>query len=283
MNGSDTPAIVTPLLLVGIAVVTPLALRLLGVLPTWPRRVVLAVGVAAGAVATLLPTGALAACLAGIDVLAVLTVGAMLPEVAQRARPESLLAVLVLGYLLIGSMAICVWRSGIDPLSVGPTISELTAVHFHYAGVGALTIAVLTYRALAGRRGELAAAAGIAGVAVGPALVAAGFAVWRPLLAVGAVVLAGGVLVVSAVTLLARLPGAMWGPQRLLLTCAALAPVLPMFLAADYGLAQVAAVPALTISEMALWHGTINALGFVLCGLLGCIAWSPSDASVSTP
>ncbi len=42
-----------------------------------------------------------------------------------------------------------------------------------------------------------------------------------------------------------------------------------MILAVDWALGQHTAIRALTIPQMAQVHGSLNALGFAVCGLLG--------------
>jgi hypothetical protein len=56
---------------------------------------------------------------------------------------------------------------------------------------------------------------------------------------------------------------------KLLLTCAPLAMGVAITLAVIYGIGEYRQRPLLTIPQMVQWHGWLNAVGFVFCGLLG--------------
>jgi hypothetical protein len=59
------------------------------------------------------------------------------------------------------------------------------------------------------------------------------------------------------------------GQARLLLVVSSLSVVVPMVLAGFWAAAQYVDVPALSIPALARIHGTMNAVGFVGCGLVG--------------
>jgi hypothetical protein len=61
---------------------------------------------------------------------------------------------------------------------------------------------------------------------------------------------------------------------RWLLTVSAAGVVLPMLLGVDYAAARVFSIPALDLRSMALIHGDLNALVFVLIGFVG---WTLHD------
>lgn len=60
-----------------------------------------------------------------------------------------------------------------------------------------------------------------------------------------------------------------WGWARVLLIVSSLSVIAPMVLAVFWAAAQYVDVPALSIPAMARIHGTMNAVGFVGCGLVG--------------
>jgi hypothetical protein len=213
----------------------------------------------------LLAAGWLAAC--GLGGLAGL---AELVE-ARSLRPTHLLPAGALGFLTFGAAWLVVFRSGID-LGFTPTVAELTAVHFHYAGFSATLMSALALsflQAAASRRAWVAEVAGLL-VVLGTPITAAGFATGALILTViGPVLLASGVLITAALTAFVVAPRMRSRPARWLLTISAAGVVVPMLLGVDYAAARVLPIPALDLKAMALIHGDLNALVFVLIGLLG--------------
>lgn len=134
---------------------------------------------------------------------------------------------------------------------------RLTAVHFLFAGVGALTLAAAAGSTLALRC-----------TAAAPPLVAVGFVTgWAAPQVGGALLLCLGVFATAASQLRgAAAPGP--APRRLLLLVSGLAVWAPMGLAVTWAAGQHWDVPALSIPAMLRWHGAPNAVLFVLCGLL---------------
>jgi len=59
------------------------------------------------------------------------------------------------------------------------------------------------------------------------------------------------------------------GAARVLLVVSSLAVLAPMVLAVMWAASQYYEMRALTIPQMARVHGTINALGFIGCGIAG--------------
>jgi hypothetical protein len=110
-----------------------------------------------------------------------------------------------------------------------------------------------------------------AGILVGPALLAAGNVRHSPTLKlVGALL-----LVVSSLGLTGQLASVLRRRRiepraaRALLAISTGSLVLGMTLVAVYALGEFSAHNWLSVPEMACFHGTINAVGFALCGLLG--------------
>jgi hypothetical protein len=176
-------------------------------------------------------------------------------------------------FAVIGGAWTLLDRMGARPLGFDPMIVTLTAVHFHFAGLLLPLFAGLVQRELFFWR--LAARAAV-GVVLGVPAVAVGITVTQ---------LGGGPSVEAAAgcglalagmavgTLHVRL--AMDGKQsfatRALLVIAGASLFIAMVLAALYAMrAFVAPFPWLGMPQMRLLHGTINALGFGLCGVL---AW----------
>jgi hypothetical protein len=182
-------------------------------------------------------------------------------------------------YLPVGAVWLLFNRLGLNPLGFGSTIVLLTAVHFHYAGFAAPILAGLLGRQLAIVRPaawplfRLVAAGVIAGIA----LVAAGITLARytPLVEVAAALLfAATLLGLAALTLVAGLPAMTGRLARALLAVSAASLIVTMLFAASYAVGQFLGAPIVGIPRMVQVHGWLNAVGFVLCGLL---AWTLSD------
>jgi cbb3-type cytochrome oxidase subunit 1 len=152
----------------------------------------------------------------------------------------------------------------------------LTAVHFHFMGFALPIVAGCVGHALATREPiEYSAierdifrfvAAGIIG---GPVIVATGFVLSSALLKlVGALLLAMASIGLAGL-LLSLLPWIRPRLAKVLLSISAISLVIGMILAATYAVGEFTERYWLLIPRMARLHGTANALGFTLCGLLG--------------
>jgi hypothetical protein len=145
-------------------------------------------------------------------------------------------------------------------MGFGEPVVLLTAVHFHYAAFTALVWTGCAARRLPATWGRRAT---VAGVAVGTPLLAAGITLAPWLELAGALLLAGS-LGWLAVRVLASAPRA----GGLLVRISAVSVLFSMPLAVAYAWGQVA-TPLVSLATMARLHGTANALGFGLCGLIG--------------
>jgi YndJ-like protein len=254
--------VVEPLFLLAPLVLVPIALPLVSRRRPVDLQVALPIGALAAAGALVLRAGPLAGALA-IGWLAVTIrlagVGAL--RLARR-RPDAAEAAIDLGLIAlpVGGAWFVASRLGLTPMGFGEPVVLLTAVHFHYAAFTALVWTGCAARRLPATRARRLA---VAGVAVGTPLLAAGItlAPWLELL--GALVLAAS-LGSLAVRVMVRPPG----PRALLLRISAVSVLFSLPLAVAYAWGQVA-TPLVSLATMARLHGTANALGFGLCGLLG--------------
>jgi len=229
---------------------------------------------ALGAVASfLVPIGWQAGLLAATWLVACGIAGlAGLVEIVESRslHPVHLLPAAALGVLSVAAAWLVAFRSGND-FGYSPTITELTAVHFHYAGFAAVMMSALVLKALTGAsvtKRRVAAGAGLL-VLFGTPITATGVATGTAVLTVvGPVVLATGILTMSALTAFVVAPR-LRPRARWLLTLSAAGVVIPMFLGVDYAAARVFPIPALDIHSMALVHGDLNALVFALLGFVG--------------
>lgn len=270
-----------PFLILAILVLVPLGLaqerdRQRGNTPSTVRMggLLYAASAAFACVAILLDPGPLAGALA-LPWLAFALIEAIhglrrLLTVDRRSLPDACMDV-GLGYLAVGAAWLAVWRLGsamdLDPRTVG-----LTAIHFHYAGFVAVTIAGLVGRDLPSRSRlvRILYRPAAAGIALGPALVALGIAAVPALEAVAAVLLATAVAVLGVLILVSLVPRAPAG-TRLLLVVSASSAIFAMLLVVAHTVTGALGRSVVSSDDMARWHGTANALGFSLAGLM---AWT---------
>ena len=163
--------------------------------------------------------------------------------------------------LVVAAAWLTASRGGLDT-GFDATITALTAVHFHYAGFAAATIAGCVLR------GVKAPLAGTV-VALGPALVGLGIAFSPAVEVLSAVVLALGMLGLARA--MVRLHPALALPALPLLGTMALA----MGYAGNEFVPG--AIPSLNIPVMVQLHGVGNAVGFAALGLVLLQFLGPSE------
>ncbi|MFC7142179.1 YndJ family protein [Halosimplex aquaticum] len=194
---------------------------------------------------------------------------------ALRARergfaPNRLSETLVdagLAYTVVAAVALVLFHRGVT-FWFHPVIVLLTAVHFHFAGFALPVIAGVTGRHLGGFEGLARTVAGV--ILVGPAIIAVGIS-FSPLVevvAVGAFTLAvaafGLLALVRVVPTLDPRSGPLVGVSALALPAS-------MVLALGYGIAAFSGTNplGLGVGRMVSLHGSLNAYGFALCGVVG--------------
>lgn len=185
-------------------------------------------------------------------------------------------------YLAVGGLGLFLSRLGATPLHFAEPVVLLTGVHFHYTGFALPLVAGSVGCALDLRSGlyRLFFPTAVL-ILVSPTLLAAGF-VFSPLLKLAAVLL----LVLGCLLLaVLMLPLAVQTKPRLaraLFFVASVSLAVAMLVAATYELGDFTARYWLLIPQMARLHGTLNAFGFALCGLLGCLWILPDSAGRSS-
>lgn len=97
---------------------------------------------------------------------------------------------------------------------------------------------------------------------------ALGFTFVGALQVIGGVLLAGGLWALAFVVA-TRIAAGWSGWPRRLLVVSSWSVLAPMALAVHWAAGTNLGFPVLTIRDMALLHGWINAVGFTLCGLVG--------------
>ncbi|HEX2911748.1 MAG TPA: YndJ family protein [Chloroflexia bacterium] len=235
----------------------------------------------------LLPDGFLAAILAGgwlcfTILCAFFGLRRWLSRGASPLEERCIDAGLVL--IAVGGVWLVISRAGLNPGNFDQRIVLLTAVHFHYAGFGAPLITGMigrwlrpSFSAATRRAFKLAAS----GVIAGPVLVAAGIAFSDLLELAGVFILTVSVMTVAALVLAKVAPKVAKSPAYYLLTISALVVFAPMIFACLYILKEIFKTPGFSIPEMVLYHGLLNAFGFVFAGLLAWNILQPSSHSTS--
>jgi hypothetical protein len=217
------------------------------------------------AVAAALPWGGVTALLAAVGVLRIRQAG-------LKRSLDGLCRDAALIFAAVGGAWTLADRGGFRPLDFDPAIVALTAVHFHYAGLLLPLFAGLVQRELwflrFAARAAVGVILGVPAVAVGITVAQLGWGGSLEAAAGAALALAGMAVAILQVriALEAKRPAA----ARTLLGIAGASLFLAMVLAGAYALRRSGlAFPWLGIPQMRMLHGTANALGFGLCGVLG--------------
>lgn len=290
-------ALVSGLVVLGMVVVLPLGLRLLGpdVVPA-ARSVAWPLAGVAGAAAVVLPHGTVSVLLALVFAAATVVLagaGARLAvrtvrdvrdgRVAAAALAARAATVAALAMPAVGASALVAERAGWGLLGFSGTYLALTVPHMLYAGFGAALVAGTVVR-LAATDGL--AVAGAWGVPLGTVLVLVGYFVGdvAELVGAGVLTLALWATALAAGRSLARPSGptraggghlaAPGGPAstagaRALVGTGAVVVGLSMLLALWWAAGEALGFAHPSLDVMAATHGVANALGFVLCTLLG--------------
>lgn len=268
------------LLLLAALVLVPLGLGLVGHAQAngWQRlleKVVAAVQLPAGLLlgaAFLLPEGYLAAALSvpWLATTGLIALLGLLHLWRHRRGPLHEFTIgAALAYLAVGGFWAFLNRAGIRPLGFESIIVLLTAIHFHYAGFALPLLAGLALREGGGRLGRIAAVgvvAAVPSVAVGITATQRGLGPGVETLS--AWLMAGaGALTAWLYLRLALRPGRPVA-VRVLWLVAAGSLAFGMGLAALYGSRFVLPLAWLDIPWMRALHGSANALGVGLAGLL---------------
>ncbi len=284
LPGSGELEPIARLLLLAILVFTPLALPLaatpdrVGRLPL-PYRVAQMAQAPAAALAVVsffLPTGLPAALsasgwLAFTGLVALFGPARFLTRRFVRADEVCIDAGLI--YLSIGGAWLVLSRLGANPLGFGDTIVLLTAVHFHYAGFAAPILASLAGRTLAEIKPSVWKTFRLIsiGLIAGTPLVAIGITLSPVVEVVAAIMLVTSLLLLSFLTAFVIAPAIRPRIAQALLLVSAASSAIAMLAAGVYALGEFTGVTVIGISQMVVIHSWLNAIGFVLCGL---VAWA---------
>ena len=182
-------------------------------------------------------------------------------------------------YLPIGCAWLVASRYGLNPMGFQEPIVLLTAVHFHFAGFAAplLTWATGSTLEKAAVPTQQLFKVVAAGVLVGPGILAAGFVIGPHLKLAAALLLVISEMGLALFFLLALREMRPRMAQGLVALSSA-SVLFAMVLAGVWAVGEFPLQPFVHLAEMARLHGTANALGFTICGLLG---WTLSVRGVA--
>jgi len=190
------------------------------------------------------------------------------------ARLDALCPAIAFLYSLIGALWLVASRLGLNPMGFQEPIVLLTAVHFHYAGFAAALLARPVGRTLnesTSKSFRLALSRIVlCGVLIGPGLLSLGFVIGPRVKLAAALILALSEVGLATMFVVALKEISQFGAQ-LLLTIAAGSVAFSMALAAVWAIGEYPLQQFVNLDQMERFHGTANAFGFTLCGLLGWI------------
>jgi len=270
------------IVLLALLVITPLALPLAWEALTWQRLTVIVQPVATliSGISFLLPTGPLAAVTATVWLLFTGFIAVQAALRLRQARRASLIHIypaVALIYLPIGGIWLVFARLGLQPLGFSSDIVLLTAVHFHY-----ITLAALVMTGMIGQAGLVAEPAlpwklfsiAAIGLVVEPPMVAAGYTLAQftrnqYLESAASVLLALSLILITLLSLRVVIPTTISSVARGLLIVSNSAIFFTMLVVGAYAVGNATGAWTITIPQMIIIHGWINALVFSLCGLLG--------------
>lgn len=200
----------------------------------------------------------------------------MLLQRSGRQFGTAIFAVALI-YVPIGGAWLVLDRLGLQPLGFSQTTVLLTAVHFHFITLTALMMTGLTGQVIQQRQrgGPWQLYRVLIGcMLVAPLLVATGITVTqvtgrRELESTAATLFALCLILIALFTLRFIVPATAPLLARGLLLVSSASVVFTMLFASAYALGTVTRLWTITISQMILVHGWVNALVFGMCGLLG--------------
>jgi hypothetical protein len=172
------------------------------------------------------------------------------------------------GYLLVAGAWLVASRAGLQVLSFHEPIVLLTAVHFHFAGFASAVLAGLVVEASAAASGNRLLRAACLAVVLGPGVLGLAFLLGPKVKLVAALLIASGQIGLAG-RMVRVGAAAKSGTGRWLLFVASTSIAAGMILASVWAIGEYPLQAFVNIRRMAAFHGVLNAVGFVLCGLLG--------------
>jgi hypothetical protein len=181
-------------------------------------------------------------------------------------------------YLIVSGTWLVASRLGLQPIGFQEPIVLLTAVHFHFAGFLSAVFAGLTYERLRETRWSKPLRVALASVVAGPGLLGLAFLVGPKLKLAAAILIVVGQF--GLATGMIRVAfGKVNSIARAMLIFSSGCVVAGMVLAASWALGEFPLQAFVELGRMERVHGTLNAIGFGICGLIGWMHTSRRSAT----
>jgi hypothetical protein len=181
-------------------------------------------------------------------------------------------------YLIVSGTWFVASRLGLQPIGFQEPIVLLTAVHFHFAGFLSAVFAGLTYERLRETRWSKPLRVVLASVVAGPGLLGLAFLVGPKLKLAAAILIVVGQF--GLATGMIRVAfGKVNSIARAMLIFSSGCVVAGMVLAASWALGEFPLQAFVELGRMERVHGTLNAIGFGICGLIGWMHTSRRSAT----
>lgn len=171
-------------------------------------------------------------------------------------------------FLPVGGIWLLFTRLGVNPFDIEEPIATLTAIHFHYSGFIAPTLLALFATRFSGSSASGMWKGCVAALFCGIVLIALGFLGSPAMKLFGVLALCASLAPLGVAQLLA--PSFFPLGRSFVLRLAGLCLIGGMALAAMYEIGNFLGGSRFAIDQMAIYHGTVNGLGFSLLSLL---AW----------
>jgi hypothetical protein len=178
------------------------------------------------------------------------------------------------GYLLVAGVWLLASRAGLQIVAFREPIVLLTAVHFHFAGFASAVLAGLTYERFRESKWKAVLQFALLSVVCGPAILGLAFMLGPKVKLVAALLIALGQFGLAGGMIRAGI-AAKNAAVRWLLFVAGGSVAAGMILAVVWAIGEYPLEAFVNIRQMAELHGILNAVGFVVCGLLG---WSVTSS-----
>lgn len=265
-GGYGDLTLVDSMLLLAVLVIIPVAVRLLPATSARFANVALVAAIPVGPALAVERGPAAAAMVAPWTVAAAAGTLLYLHWWWTKGRhPRDVVWVAAAAYLLVGAAWLTADRLDVAPFGFTDPFVQLTSVHFHYAGFASIVLTASAWRRLPNNK---AAATAAVLTTVATPIIAIGFTFTGALQVAGAVLLTAGLWLLAWITVRHVVPDV--DPlTATLLTISSLAVLVPMVFAIHWAAGTNIGTPVLSIPDMARFHGTINAVGFTLLGVIG--------------
>lgn len=172
------------------------------------------------------------------------------------------------GYLLVAGIWLVASRAGISLFGFHEPIVLLTAVHFHFAGFASAVLDGLVHQAFIGSRWQRMLRWALTIVVLGPGVLGLAFFAGPKAKLAGALVFALGLLGLAGAMIRVGI-AAKNGLGRWLLFASGGSVAAGMILVAVWAVGEYPLQAFVNIRQMAEFHGVLNGVGFVGCGLVG--------------